>query len=192
MLGLVQRGLRELMDSDATYRIEGLFNIATYGVATTAALQNLRSIDRAAFDEWYAPEEARFKADPICKYFWNYRSRVLKEANATVIEPKVTIAAGTVVGMKRIAADMPAAPPGATGFKFGDDLGGNGWVIEMPDGSQEMFYVDVPPDYPIKTTLHFETPRLPDGHEDDSVQALAQHYVGKLEGLVDRAKRRFG
>jgi hypothetical protein len=139
------------------------------------------------------PEEARFKADPICKYFWKYRSRVLKEANATVIEPQVTIAAGTTVSMERIAADMPAAPPGATGFKFGDDLGGNGWVIDMPDGTQEMFYVNVPPDYPIKTTLHFENPpELPDGHEDDSVQALAHHYVRELEDLVARAKRRFG
>ncbi len=80
------------------------------------------------------------------------------------------------------------------GFKFGDDLGGNGWVVPLADGTVQIFYVAVPEGYPIKTTLHFENPPPPpEGADGDtSIQALAQHYVSTLGALVGRAKCRFG
>lgn len=56
-----------------------VMDISVYGRATTSALQTLRRVNRAAFDEWYAPIRDWMEGDPLMKYFYDLRNRILKE-----------------------------------------------------------------------------------------------------------------
>jgi hypothetical protein len=74
---------------------------------------------------------------------------------------------------------MEHPPPGAHGFFIGDLLGGSGWQIELPDGSVEKYYVALPADLKVTTSLHFDQP--PATHagqplEDTSIEALSTTY----------------
>ncbi|MFN3948657.1 hypothetical protein [Microbacterium sp.] len=50
----------------------------TFAVATSHALQNLRSRE-PGFDEWWAPRSATLRADPLARFFYQMRSTLLKE-----------------------------------------------------------------------------------------------------------------
>jgi hypothetical protein len=56
----------------------GLRIAITFGVATTHALQNLRSTE-PDFDAWWAPRSEELRADELCRYFYQLRSVLLKE-----------------------------------------------------------------------------------------------------------------
>jgi hypothetical protein len=198
MLDVAKRGLADLADADAEKHLPGLMAVATFGLAATHTLQNLRGIDREGFDKWYAPERATLKADPIARYFYKLRSQILKEGDAGEIATQVEVKGPITISNESIHEDMAAIvppPPGATGFVFGDEHGGNGWIVELLDETRQIYYVPLPEDYPIKTTLHFADPPAPpkDANLDDtSIQSLARYYIHLLVGLVRRAKARWG
>ena len=50
----------------------------TFGVATSHALQNLRSTE-PGFDDWWKPRSQSLAADPLARYFYVLRSVLLKE-----------------------------------------------------------------------------------------------------------------
>ena len=78
---------------------------------------------------------------------------------------------------------------------MGDQLGGHGWEIELPDGTVEKYYVELPDAVKASTSLHFSdapSTHLGEQLQDTSIEALAQHYVEYLRGLVKKAHERFG
>ena len=51
-------------------------------------------------------------------------------------------------------------PEGANGFFIGDNLGGSGWEVYLPDGSTEKYYVAMLDEIQsqIQVNLHFPDP----------------------------------
>jgi hypothetical protein len=191
LLGHAQRGLSEIRGIDPTARPMGMHNVAIYGRSVTLVLQTLRTIDRDAFDAWYAPFQAEMTDDPLFRYFTRLRNEVLKEGPP---ETSMTLYMENLTSevMARLKANPP---PGAQSFFIGDRVGGSGWEVELPDGSVETVYTQLPPDLPIEISL-----RLPDPPErhlevalvDPSLEDLARLYVDYLTKLVDEAEGHFG
>jgi hypothetical protein len=89
---------------------------------------------------------------------------------------------------------MQNPPPGAKSLFVADELGGSGWVIEMPDGWIEKYYVALPESVKIATSFEFrDAPRehLGEPITDRSVSNLAELYVRYLTRLVTDAEAEF-
>lgn len=83
------------------------------------------------------------------------------------------------------------APPGATGFFVGDQLGGSGWEVELPDGSKEKYYTEVPGN--VTVSQHFsdisadQFPEL----QGLTIEEAAKLYIDEMAALLERARNRF-
>ena len=91
---------------------------------------------------------------------------------------------------------MQNPPPGAKGFFIGDQLGGSGWEVELPDGTVAKYYVTVPDHLQdnIRIRFHFrDAPRTHGGQvlQDTSVERLAQLYIEYLRNIVAEARAQF-
>jgi hypothetical protein len=89
----------------------------------------------------------------LMKYFYKLRTEILKEG-------KLGFFSGTHISKLTLSQDIrrfSPPPPNAKAFFIGDRLGGSGWIIELPDGSSEKLYVQLP--FDIGTvSLHFPNP----------------------------------
>jgi hypothetical protein len=162
----------------------GLRNAVVFGRNTTWALQNLKNI-APDFEAWYAEKQAEMRADPLMRYFGALRNAIEKQANTPT---------ATAVHIQRLsmATDMrrfQPAPPNAKALVIGDQQGGTAWIVPMPDGSEEKYYVELPPDIG-EVSLHLpEAPRLPSG--SSKAEDLVAAYLDKIEALVAEARRKF-
>jgi hypothetical protein len=169
-------------------RLAGLRNLVVFGRAVTNSLQNLRSTE-SDFDIWYNKYEVEMKNDSLMKYFYNLRSQILKEGS-------LETSTWTYIRRLQFPEDLArfgSPPQNAKGFFIGDNLGGSGWEIQLPDGSIEKYYVELPPDIG-STTLYFpDAPKRHLGQEikDTSIPNLAKMYTDYLRQLVVAAKERF-
>lgn len=189
ILATAKRGLDDLTGRDPTRKTSGLHNVAVFGRSVTLVLQNLRSVNRQSFDAWYEPRVQAMAKEPLFSYFRELRNTILKQG-----PPKPS--SHVYVGSFNTAdlAKFPA-PPGAKGFFIGDQLGGSGWVVEMPDGSTEKFYIELPVHMGVKASWHLPDP--PSEFEgqpitDTSIENLSKIYVGALTKLVQEAESEFG
>jgi hypothetical protein len=78
MLRLVKQGLRDMEETEPDRVLLGFFGIVVFGRAVTNALQNLRTFDRQAFDDWYEPWQREMIDDPLLRWFYTLRSDILK------------------------------------------------------------------------------------------------------------------
>ena len=78
-------------------------------------------------------------------------------------------------------------PPRTKGFFMGDQLGGSGWEVELPDGTTAKFYVQLPPDLAVTINLHL--PHNP--MSDQPISDLCERYVTELERMVSDAVEYF-
>jgi hypothetical protein len=171
-------------------RLSGLMNLTVFGISVTSVLQNLRSTE-IDFDQWYASYRTEIETDPLMKHFWNLRSEILKEG-------KVSTAPATHI-KHWIMGDFSRIPPPPNNVKvrrffLGDQLGGNGYEIELADGSVQKYYVDVPSEIG-KSWLQFpDAPKTHLGKElqDTSIQMLSRLYLDYLQRIVKDAKAKFG
>jgi hypothetical protein len=191
ILGTARQGLHDLLGDDPTRRATGIRNVAVFGRSVTFVLQTLRSVDREAFNRWYEPRAQVMKDDPLCAYFTNLRNEILKEggpsASSRLFIERIT--------SEDIAALMASPPPGAKSFFIGDSLGGSGWEVELPDGSVEKFYVQLPKSLQIEFSLHFPDPpieHLGQPIADTSLENLGRLYIDYLSSLVSEAEEEFG
>jgi hypothetical protein len=192
MLRAAQRGLADLLGDEPTMGPIGLYNIAVFGRSVTLVLQNLRTIDRKKFDEWYAPHSKVLSTDPLFyKYFNELRNEILKEG-----PPDLNIEMYVPLINDEIRDELMAnRPPGARGFFIGDRLGGSGWQVVLPDGTEQKYYVKLPPELGIRMSLHLPNP--PTEHlrkplRDTSIENLTRLYVNYLSELVADAEKQFG
>lgn len=187
-LATAKLGLRLLKTGTPDQRMAGLRNVAVFGRALTNVLQNLRSTE-PAFDEWYAPIVAEMTGDPLLKYFYDLRSEILKEGSL-----KTTVSLHIKQFRSRDMARFGPPPPGAAGFVMGDALGGVGWRVPQPDGTTEMYYVELPGDIGSITVRLAGAPKVHLGVAlpDANVERLAGLYVDYLQRLLKNAVGRFG
>jgi hypothetical protein len=192
-LATAEFGLADLTGADPRRRMPGLRNVVVFGRAVTNILQNLRSVvGRQDFDEWYVPWQQRMAADELLKYFYNLRTEILKKGNLQAVNSAEIKLTG--LDMREM---MRSPPPGAIRFFIGDELNGNGWMVTLPDGSVEKYYVALPPQIQSRVIQRFLFPDAPQSHagqqvEDTSVENLAKLYVEYLQNLLAEARKQFG
>jgi hypothetical protein len=190
-LATTKQGLGDLVGNDATRRVTGLRNVAVFGRAVTSVLQTLRNIDRDAFNEWYDPRVEEMRRDPLLRYFYKLRTEILKEGGPQVGHHTHVEYLDTA----DLAPLMQNPPPGAQSFFMIDEIGGSGWHVELPDGSVEKYYVQLPEAVRMQVRLHFPDPptdHLGEPIADTSVENLSRLYVAYLDQLVSDADHHFG
>jgi hypothetical protein len=155
ILATARRGLDDLVGDDPSRRLVGIRNVAVFGRSVTFVLQNLRStVPDDGFDRWYLPKEEAMRADPLLGYFVNLRNEILKRGGPT---PRASHHI-EYLNLDDLAPLMANPPPGARRFFVGDTLGGSGWEVELPDGSLESYYVQLPDAVRMESWLHFTDP----------------------------------
>lgn len=183
LLKTAEFGLEDMRSRPGRAR-SGLRNAVIFGRNSTWALQNLKSIV-ADFEAWYAAKQAEMKADPLMRYFHELRTKIEKQAN-TPTSPSLSIFSfDSGTDLQRF---MPA-PPGAVGFFLGGNDGGAGWEVENPDGSIELYYVDLPPDIgKAELHLHDAPQEVAQGR---NAEQLVQEYLSKVKAILREARARF-
>ncbi len=189
-LDIANHGLELLSDKDEAKVTAGLSNVAVFGRIVTSRLQLLRSADDR-FDEWYAPRQEEMAADPLCRYFYELRTDIEHR-----IPPEPTHYGMHIeyLDMRDLAPLWAAAPPGARSLFIGDSQGRNGFEVDLPDGTVETYYVELPPAVRVrdlKTLPNAPTTHLGRPIVDTSLGALARLYLAYLSNLVQSAASEF-
>lgn len=190
VLATAERGLEHLSSADPTQRIPGLHNVVVFGRAVTNALQHLRGPLGAEFDDWYAPKQEEMRKDKLLRRFYEMRSEVLKEG-ATRTSTSAYI---EHLDTSELQPLMSNPPPGAKGFFMGDQLGGSGWEVEMPDGRTQKYYVTLPEHLRVEINLNLDKPvrrHMGKRPEDQTAAGLSRLYIDYLRTLVAEAEQRF-
>jgi hypothetical protein len=157
-------------------------------------IQTMKNTD-PAFASWWEPYQVRMKTDPLMQFFNKTRTEVLHEgelatSNYTVIGAEGPVDMGAV--MQELSRH---APPNTVATFLGDQLGGDGWEVRMPDGSIEKVYFLLPGNVDITSGLQLVDP--PDQHDgepitDTSIANLGRLYIAALTKTVDEFISRFG
>ena len=156
-----------------------------FGRAITNVLQNLRSTE-AGFEEWYAPYVRRMGADSQMRYLYELRSRILKQGDMPISTG--IMFSGTVEAVMR---QFPK-PPHAKGFFLGDQIGGCGWVVVLPGGEEEKYYVNLPAEIPgARIDIQTWFADAPTEVANVPVDQMCARYVAVLEEMVSDAGRHF-
>lgn len=181
-------GYKMLVNGKPPERLVGLRNLVVFGRAVTNVLQNLRNTE-PDFDGWYEKYRIEMQSSPLMNYFYELRSEILKEGQLKV---------GVKAHIKKmdLAGDFKRfgpPPPNAKGFFIGDNLGGTGWEVQLPDGSIEKYYVDMPSDI---GSVSLKFPNPPKSHmgrkiRNSSVQSSSRHYLNYLQQMVKDAQTKF-
>lgn len=190
ILATARLGLGDLVSGQPERRLPGLRNLIVFGRSVTLVLQNLRSTE-PAFDDWYAPHQEVMRNDPLMRYLVELRNEILKEGS---MPTRVGVYIGQLDG-SNLFNRLPPRPAGATNFFIGDQTGGSGWMVTLPDGQTEKYYVALPAD--IGYVYNLRLTATPDVHlgspiTDKSVENVGRLYLAYLEGLVRDAEREFG
>lgn len=187
-LQTAKHGLDDLLALQRERRMSGLRNLIVFGRSVTFVLQNLRSVvGTAEFDAWYAPHQDEMKASPLMRYFVDARNALEKQGRLNV---------GSSLHIKSFSAQDMAKfgrpPANAKRFFIGDNLGGTGWHVELPNGKIEKYYVELPAsigegkqqfiDFPVD-----KAPEL----ANSSVEDLCRAYIDALTTLVVSARQHF-
>lgn len=187
----VELALEDIRSGDPGRKMPGWSNVPVWGRAVTTTLQKLRSAaPPGEFDEWYEPWRAEMEGDPLLRWIYMERNRVLKEGVDS------SISASGKISDFDVDRDVPWAtrPPGAKSFFVGDPLGGSGWLIELPDGTTEKYYVALRDS--AQVTMRTDLAAAPDEHlgkklPDRGMVGIATAYVAYLRKMYASAMKRF-
>jgi len=189
ILNTAEYGLHDLIKGSPERKLSGLRNLVVFGRAVTNVLQGLKSTE-PTFDVWYQKHVDEMESDPLMKYFYELRSLILKEG---ILKTSVH----AHIKKLELPHDMSrfgVPPPFAKGFFIGDQLGGTGWEVELPDGSKLKYYVELPSDIG-SVSLHFpDPPKLHLGKDVDnnSIEKMSSLYIEYLRKMIQDAKIEFG
>ena len=182
------QGLEMLKNANGAVKNLGLRNVIVFGRSVTFVLQNLRAYEDS-FDQWYAPHLETMKHDPIFLFFKDARNNLEKQGR---LETGTTahVSSLTSENMRVLEANKP---PGATGFFIGDSLGGSGWIVELLNGDELSFYVELPKEVGT-VSQHFvgnTVSKYPELKGKTTVE-LAEHFINGLDAIVESAFVKFG
>jgi hypothetical protein len=192
MLNMTEQALEDLNGSDPRRRLPGLRNIAVWGRSITNVVEKLKTpLGDETFSGWYTPYREEMEGDELLKYFYQWRSKILKEGETPATTTTSYIGYLDSAGIARLNQN---APPGTTATFIGDQLGGSGWIVSLPDGTEEKVYFELPDDMNITINLHAaDPPRSHAGErlENPTLGDLAERYVAYLRRLVNDAHATF-
>ena len=77
MLRMVRQGLRDMQETGQDRILLGFLGVVVFGRSMTLVMQNLRRHDQDAFDSWYSPWRTEMKDDPLMRYFYDLRTKVI-------------------------------------------------------------------------------------------------------------------
>lgn len=183
-----QFGYEDLVRPDRKRRFSGLRNLVVFGRSVTFVLQNLKTpIGEDTFNKWYFPHQEKMKNDILMKYFVTLRNEILKQGKLPL-----SVSAELNFNTSDLQKKLGTPPPGAVGYFIGDQTGGSGWEIELPDGSKIPYYVGIPEDM-AKVTQHFSELPVPndDRLKKEPIENLCLRYLSELEKLIDSARQEF-
>jgi hypothetical protein len=188
-INIAEMGFEMTVSGKLPDRMLGIKNLVVFGRAVTNVLENLRSTE-PDFDKWYEKYKKEMQADPLMKYFYKLRSEILKEG-------RLRVGWKAYINLINQPIDerlFGPPPPNAVRFFTFDSLGGTGWIVQLPDGSTENYYVNMPSNI---ASISYKFPDSPESHlgkaiPDNSVQSLARLYLDYLQQIVKDAKTRFG
>lgn len=173
--------------SDKKRRTSGLRNLIVFGRSVTFVIQNLKTpVGEEDFTNWYSPIQDSLKSDVVMKYFVTLRNEILKQGKLPITtSATININPGDM-------SKLGTPPPGANGFFIGDQLGGSGWIIELPDGTKEHYYVELPTSM-ADVKQHFSELPVPEDHElkQKPIEELCEAYLSKLGNIIDSAREKF-
>lgn len=182
-----RHGLEDLTGPNRNRRMSGLRNLIVFGRSVTWVLQNLKTPVGPAFETWYSERQKEMQADPLMRYFVVARNNLEKQGRLSV-STRAHIHAFSTDDI----SNFGPPPPGAIGFFVGDQLGGSGWEVELPDGSRQKYYVELP-DKIAEVTQHFVD--LPEALDPDlkgkPIEKLCELYLSRLDTLLDQARAEF-
>lgn len=187
-LQTARHGLDDLLAMQRDRRMTGLRNLIVFGRSVTFVLQNLRSaVTAGEFDEWYTPRQEAMKASPLMRYFVDARNALEKQGKLSV-STSGHINSFSTGDMRKFGRP----PPNAGTFFMGDQLGGTGWTVELPDGSTLKYYVELPESVGVfkQQFSDFPVAKAPE-LADKSVDDLCRTYLSELAQLVADARNRF-
>ncbi len=189
ILGNVQLGLGDIKATDPSRRSAGLHNVVVFGRAVTISLQRLKNV-APGFSDWYG--EVIPENDPLLDYINTLRIRILKQG----VVPRVKTSFQIDSFSGNLTEVLQGEPPAGWSEMFiGDGLGGSGWILNLPDGTQAKYYADLNPSFPGSFTSTLDdapSEFLGEPLTDTTIAGVTSEYVGWLEKLVAEAERRFG
>jgi len=189
-LEMTQYGLKDLLSQDPKYSELGLRNLAMHGRSVTFVLQNLKNLE-PEFNDWYNELQEEMQSSELCRFFVKLRNEIEKQG---VVQPRLHAAHTNSFSLNMLERLPRPKNVNIVGFFIGDELGGSGWEIELSDGTQEKFYLDLPKSMGGVSTYFQETPKdhLGISLEGKTVQELGQIYYDYLSNVVNRAFDKFG
>lgn len=195
-MDMVKQFLMALKSGPTVNKTMNLANILIWSRIVINETENLRSVDRTKFEKWYAPyrmslfgTDGSIEPDPLLDYFIEVRNE---------LEHRGTLKVRRVTKIKHLTLPQDALkygppPSGAKGFFIEDELGGSGWIVELPDGNKVKLYVDFPRE-------QVETYLLPHAHptkhlgkdiKGKTVEEMAEMYVSYLDKMIQSALNEF-
>ncbi|AKR43620.1 hypothetical protein [Methylophilus sp. TWE2] len=186
ILQTAQHGLDDLKSGNGSKRFSGLQNLLVFGRSVTFVIQNLRSVVED-FDQWYNPIQEELRSDEVMKYFVELRNQILKQGRLQIAMEISSLSLSTNDLQK-----LGTPPPGTKGFFIGDKFGGSGWTIELPDGSEAKYYVELPRSIAEVKQVFAEVPESARAAiEGKSVEELGEQYLAKLGEILDSCRKQF-
>jgi hypothetical protein len=83
-------------------------------------------------------------------------------------------------------------PKFATNFFIGDQNGGSGWELTLPDGKKEKLYLELPPSAPEATVeIKWSLPDAPKNLVGRDISEMAERFLAYFEGMLSDAKKAF-
>lgn len=185
MLRMAYRGYNQYKGAEGETKMVGLRNAVVFGRSVTFVLQQLRGEVGDEFDEWYDERVEVLKEDDVLSYMNDLRNQILKEGDTDLVN---------YASMENFnpAQLQEWAPPWADSIFIGDQIGGSGWTVEMPDGTERKFYAELPEEMSVEAGL--ARPREDENSlftELKDVEEDLGFYIRVLAEMVDEAKEEF-
>lgn len=183
ILATARLGSEYLKSKDKSRILAGLRNVIVFGRAVTNVIENLRS-RTVDFDEWYRSISDSLKDDPVMKKLYELRSIMLKEGKTN------TEVFAEIKQMDRKSFSEIPMPKNASMFFMGDENGGSGWEVILPDGSKDKFYVSIPEEIGRSGFTILDLPKSNNG-ELKSLEEISKYYLDKMENIINLAEDKF-
>ena len=182
LLQTAKFGLEDMRYKPERHRT-GLRNAVVFGRNTTFALQNLRGV-LPGFDEWYVPRQKEMSSNPLLKFFHNLRNKIEKQASTP------TTSATHVHTFNANDLNKFPRPLFAKGFFLGDQNGGSGWIVSLPSGKEEKYYINLPVDI-AESEVYLADAPTDNGQQRTAIE-LVESYLQYVEALLYEARQVFG
>jgi hypothetical protein len=121
------------------------------------------------------------------KFFKELRNRIEKEGDIP------TNSSVYIQNFSREDLSRFPRPPSAQSFFIGDNLGGSGWKVSLPDGSVEKYYVNLPLDIGSTIVKFRDGPKkhLGESVEGAAVEYLCKAFIDYLRNMISDAYKQF-